>query len=130
MTSATLPVALFSLLYVIFVIKHFLADFLFQTGWMAIGKGQKREWVKPLVIHSGIHALMTLAIALVFLPALWWLCLVDFVVHGCIDRAKGYTTRRLGVTEKDSVSWWLLGIDQAAHQLTHYCFIVALVLVH
>ncbi|MGB8278666.1 MAG: DUF3307 domain-containing protein [Methylovirgula sp.] len=128
MRVVTLPVIWFSILYVSFVIKHFLADFLFQTSWMAYGKAQKREWLKPLAVHAGIHAAMTFLLALVFLPSLWWLSLVDFVVHGSIDRAKALATRGLGLTEKDSASWWLLGLDQALHQLTHFCFIIALVL--
>jgi hypothetical protein len=128
MQFVTLPVTWICLLYIAFVIKHFLADFLFQTGWMALGKGTQHGWLKPLAVHAGIHAAMTLLLALFFLPALWWLCLVDFVVHGFIDRCKALATRRLGLTEKDSATWWLLGLDQALHQLTHFGFIVAMVL--
>lgn len=125
--TVTLPVNWICLLYVAFVLKHFLADFLFQTGWMAIGKGKTQGWLKPLVVHAGIHAAGTLILAAIFAPLLWWLAAVDFIVHAIIDRAKAATTRRLGLTEKDSAMWWLLGLDQAAHQLTHFGFMIAMV---
>ncbi len=128
MRVVTLPVTWISILYIFFLIKQFLADFLFQTGWMAHGKARKQEWLAPLAVHAGIHAVLTFLLALVFLPSLWWLGLVDFVVHASIDRAKALATTGLGLTEKDSATWWLLGLDQALHQLTHFCFMVAMVL--
>jgi Protein of unknown function (DUF3307) len=122
----TISVIWLGALYVMFVIKHFLADFLFQTGWMAIGKAQERGWVVPLATHAGIHAALTLLLMLALLPSLWWLALVDFAVHSVVDRGKAMATRHFGLTEKDNAWWWLMGLDQALHELTHFAFVIAL----
>jgi hypothetical protein len=64
---------------VAFQIKHFLADFPLQGKYM-LGKFKGgTDWVLPLVAHSGVHALFTLAIVLWFNPSVWWLSLVDFM---------------------------------------------------
>jgi hypothetical protein len=115
-------------LYVAFVIKHFVADFLLQTSWMVAGKEQCRGWLTPLAAHAGIHAALTLLLMLVLQPSLWWLSLVDFIVHGATDYGKATATRKLGLTDKDNARWWLLGLDQAVHDLTHFSFILALLL--
>jgi hypothetical protein len=124
----TVSVVWLGALYVAFVIKQFLADFLLQTNWMACGKAQSRGWLAPLATHAGVHAALTLLLMLALLPSLWWLGLVDFVVHTVIDRGKALATRGLGLTEKDNAWWWLLGLDQALHQLTHFSFVLALLL--
>ena len=126
MNTVTVSLAWIAALYATFVVKHFLADFLFQTGWMAIEKGEIRGWVAPLAIHAAIHAGLTLVIALVVWPPLWWLGAVDFAVHAAIDRAKAGVTRAMAVTPKDNAWWWLLGADQALHELTHLGFVLAL----
>jgi hypothetical protein len=128
MNVATVPVVWLGALYVAFTIKHLLADFIFQTNWMAQGKTQAQGWLAPLAAHAGIHALLTLLLALALLPSLWWLGLVDFVVHTIIDRGKALATRGLGLHETDNAWWWLLGLDQALHALTHFSFVLALLL--
>lgn len=40
---------------VAFLIKHFLADFLLQTDWMAAGKDRPKGWLLPLAAHAGVH---------------------------------------------------------------------------
>jgi hypothetical protein len=115
-------------LYVSFVIKHFLGDFLFQTAWMAYGKEQRENWLSPLAAHAGIHGALTLLLTLAFLPSLWWLGPVDFVIHGLIDRSKALVTRWRGLTLKDKGWWWLIGLDQALHGLTHFSYILALLI--
>ena len=53
--------------------KHYGADFVGQTEWMARGKERVSGWAAPLAAHAGLHALGTLCIALLFKPSLWWL---------------------------------------------------------
>ena len=115
--------------YVAFVAKHLLADYYFQTRWMALGKERADGWIAPLAIHVGIHAAGTLVIALTVRPSLWWLALIDFVVHGAIDRGKGLAGRRLGLSPDRPGFWWTIGTDQALHQLTHFAYVIALVAV-
>jgi len=102
-----------------FLAKHFLADFLLQTDWMAAGKERPEGWLLPLAAHAGVHGALTAALFLVVSPALAWLGLVDALVHGAIDRLKSLTTRRAKLTPQQSSFWWLFGMDQTLHHLTH-----------
>lgn len=123
---ATVPTVGLVLVTSAFLVKHLVCDFLLQTAWMAFGKERERDWVGPLAAHVGLHALGTGLVSLVFAPGLVWLAAVDFLVHAGLDRAKGSIGRRLGATPRGSVFWWLLGIDQALHALTHFAFTVAI----
>lgn len=113
------------ILYIAFRFKHFACDFLLQTDWMALTKGKPgREGYKALFTHTFIHALGTFAIVMVFAPSLWWLGLVDFVIHSIVDRMKGKITLRENWTPKDTLFWWAFGLDQELHNLTHLGYIV------
>ncbi len=123
------PITLIAL-YTLFRVKHFACDFLLQTDWMALTKGKPgREGYTALFVHTGIHGIGTLLVTVLFAPALWWLGLVDFVVHSVIDRIKGYYTYSKGWTPKDRIFWWTLGADQEAHNFTHFAYIV-IILMH
>jgi hypothetical protein len=112
-------------LYVLFRLKHFICDFLLQTDWMALMKGKPGgEGYRALFTHSAIHAVGTLAIVVLFAPALCWLGLVDFVIHSVIDRVKGIFTYKKGWTPRETVFWWTLGADQEAHNFTHLAYII------
>lgn len=121
-----IPAGLLSVLFLVFLAKHFVADFLFQTHWMAIGKEGRDHWIAPLAVHAGIHGLLTGLIAAWFAPDLFWLGAVDFVIHFAIDRAKAEVVRRSGATPAKASFWWLLGLDQTLHHLTHFGFILVL----
>jgi hypothetical protein len=108
-----------TLLSAVMATKHYVADFLFQTNWMARGKECSRHWLMPLLVHVLWHAGLTLGIALVVAPRLWWFALVDFVIHFTIDRAKGLVCHWGAWTPDDKKFWWLLGLDQYFHQLTN-----------
>lgn len=114
------------ILYVAFTAKHFLADYLLQSNWMLWGREQVHGWLAPLAAHAGCHAALTLVLALVFAPALWWLALVDFVVHATIDRGKTLAVRALRVANTDRSWWALFGGDQALHQLTHFAYVIVM----
>jgi len=75
-------------LLVVYQLKHFLADYLLQQGYM-LGKF-KDDWgfFLPLLSHAGVHGIFTLIICLIINPSLWWLSLVDLVVHFIMDRVK------------------------------------------
>lgn len=102
-----------------FLAKHFLADFLFQTDWMAAGKERPEGWLLPLAAHASVHGALTAALFLVVSPALVWLGLADATVHGLIDRLKSLATRRAQVTPRQAGFWWLFGADQTLHHLAH-----------
>ena len=121
-----MPFSLQSLIivYVAFATKQLVCDFLLQTSWMAKGKCRQSGWVRPLLAHAGTHAMGTLLICLAAAPALFWLAIVDFVVHAGIDRTKALATERMAINEPRF--WWALGTDQMAHQLTHFTYVLAL----
>ena len=116
----------FFYLSVLFLIKHYVADFLLQTGWMALGKARAENWLLPLCIHVGIHTLGTALICLAVAPRLIWLAAVDFGVHFAIDRSKAVASRAAGDDPTQAVFWWLFGLDQTLHQLTHLVFVIVI----
>lgn len=114
------------LLYFIFVleIKHYFADWVWQSMWMVTGKRLKYpDYIKPLAAHAGIHALlMTWAVLLFFglfktavpLYLLVPIIPADFVSHFIIDRCKAlYWDTRFGLV-----------IDQVLHYLFYVCVLV------
>lgn len=83
----------------------------FKTGW---------EGFLPLVTHCAVHASFTLIILFFYQTNMVWLAFVDFVMHMAIDRAKVVWGDRNPQTRK---FWRDLGLDQAAHHVTHYMMI-------
>lgn len=108
-----------ALLTLAFSIKHFAADFVLQTNWIAHGKEARTGWSVPLVAHVLTHAVLSLGIALAVAPRLWWLSLVDFAVHFLIDRGKTLVGRWGCWDSQNAFYWWLFGFDQFLHQVTN-----------
>jgi hypothetical protein len=77
------------LLLVLYQVKHFLCDYLFQTPWM-LGKFKAYpDWILPLLAHAGVHGVGTFLIAYAVKPeSALWLALLDMVVHFTVDRIK------------------------------------------
>lgn len=116
------------LLYLAFRTKQLLCDYVLQSAWMALGKARETGWLAPLAVHAALHASGTLLIVLIFAPALWWLGVVDFILHAAIDRAKVVVLRRRQWTPKHRFYWWAYGLDQEAHNLSHFAYILAILL--
>ena len=117
------------MMLVIFQAKQLIGDYLLQTGWMGRGKSKSGPgFIIPLSVHVSVHALMTLAIMLVFNPSLWYLAALDFAVHFSMDRIKA-SPRLFGrYTDVNKQSFWIpFGLDQMVHHLTHYFIIWSLV---
>jgi hypothetical protein len=112
------------LLLLLFNIKHFLVDFVWQTDKQA---EEKSQYLKLGGLeHSGLHALFTYLILIHFIdiqPALM-LAAVDFVLHYHIDWAKMNINKRYGYTPADKPFWFWLGFDQFLHQLTYICIAI------
>lgn len=113
-------------LLVIFQVKHFIADFPLQRKYM-LGKMNRTGWVMPLAAHASVHAIFTLAIVLLYDSSLWWLSIIDFVLHFAIDRIKASPNLLNRWGPDKPYFWWSLGADQMAHHLTHYYFIYLIV---
>lgn len=116
-------------LYLAFRAKQVICDFFLQTSWMANVKGNPFNMggAKALGAHAGIHGAFTFLLMLLFAPKLWWIGAVDFLVHAFIDKVKGMITNKFGWTYKDFEYWWAFGVDQEAHNITHFVYIVAIV---
>lgn len=117
-------------LYLCFRAKQLVCDFFLQTSWIAHTKGAyfSKGGAKALALHAGFHALFTLVLMMFFAPTLWWLSIVDFVVHATIDKLKAAFVEWRKWTYNDTFWWWSLGIDQEAHNLTHLAYIVFIVI--
>lgn len=110
---------LFALL-VIYQLKHFVADYIFQSNYMLKKIRPGWDFILPLSLHCAVHAGMTLAICLYYRPEVWWLALVDFGVHFLLDRFRSgprYLGRYTDIHK--NYFWWILGADQLFHHLTH-----------
>ncbi|KPF43520.1 hypothetical protein IP76_13685 [Rhizobium sp. AAP43] len=126
MASGSISANALILATALFIFKQLVADYFLQTTWMALGKEKPKGWLPPLVAHVSVHAACTLTICLTLSPALFWLALVDFVIHGTIDRSKSLMQLRLQLSPNQGKYWWLLGSDQTLHHLTHLAFAVAI----
>lgn len=118
-----------ALLYLSFRLKHFACDYIFQTGWMATKKGDNNvEGYKALLAHAGVHAFGTLIVTLFFAPNLWWLSIVDLFVHSLIDWAKSNITKAKKWQSDEKKYWLAYGLDQEAHHLSHFAYMILIVL--
>ncbi len=105
-------------------LKHFIADYLLQTGWMIAGKGRLNA--PGGYVHAGIHAIGSAAVLLVArvpLPALAGLVVAEFVVHYCLDYAKVIYGHGIDPDEDAQRFWAMHGLDQLFHQITYVVMI-------
>ena len=107
-------------LIIIYQVKHFLADFIFQNVYMLQKSRPNWNFVMPLAIHCSVHFAFSLCIILWVRPALWWLAIIDFVIHFVMDRIKA-GPRYLGRYHdmRGKAFWVTFGLDQMVHHLTH-----------
>lgn len=114
---------------VLFEVKHYLADFHWQTPWMLSNKGLYGH--PGGLAHAGLHGLLTLPVLVVIAPVMpvlfALLILAEIAVHYHLDWIKARRMTQRGIHENNPVFWRLLGLDQAAHQLTYIAIIGALV---
>jgi hypothetical protein len=105
-------------------IKHYIADYLMQPGWILSGKGDLR--LPGGYAHAGIHAVFSFVVLLVFGTPLWLaavLLAAEFVVHYALDYAKIHYSMGVHVDKNPSRFWALHGADQLAHQVTYAAMI-------
>lgn len=101
-------------------LKHFLADYVFQTGRMVHEKGNLRQLGG--YAHAGVHLLGTLIVLLLVVPPSLKLLAVlaaEFVIHYAIDFAKVRGSGNVKITAQPKLFWTLHGLDQLLHHLTY-----------
>tara|TARA_R100000664_G_C2756434_1_gene144312 strand:+ start:3194 stop:3586 length:393 start_codon:yes stop_codon:yes gene_type:complete len=115
-------------LFLIFQLKHFVADYLLQAPFYDFMKGkfERNGWVIPLASHAGIHSILTMVICMVYTKDFLLsvcLALLDGIIHFVVDRVKA-SPNMLGRYKIEQPAFWIsLGGDQMAHHLTHYLII-------
>ena len=103
-----------------FQVKHFLADYLLQPGWILRGKGDLR--LAGGYVHAALHAFGSLpAFLLVGLGShqMAALAAAEFVIHYGIDFTKAGLSQRSRAGPDSRAYWALHGADQLVHQLTY-----------
>ena len=119
-------VGLFFLLFVGLELKHYIADYFLQPGWMLGGKGDFGK--AGGYAHAGVHAALTALVLLLAGTPLPWLCGIvaaEFVVHYLLDYSKIHYSRGVHVDTQPRRFWSLHGLDQITHQLTYAAIIYA-----
>lgn len=98
-------------------VKHFLADFVWQTDTMVVEKSQYGRLGG--LQHSALHGILTYVILMHFLnvQACVMLAIIDAVIHYHVDWAKMNITKNY--TVKDKQFWFWLGFDQLLHSFTY-----------
>jgi hypothetical protein len=115
MTPATFLILLF-----LFQIKHLLADFVWQSGWMVRNKGTYGH--PGGIAHAGLHSLLTVPILIwtpISLLAVLAVAGAEFVLHYHIDWTKDRLLKLSGLGPQEKAYWGLTGLDQFAHQATY-----------
>ena len=126
-----------SVLYLAFQIKHLIVDFFIQLNFQnPLDKfsADLELATRALLVHGAHHGLFTWLIAVIAgVPVEWsiLLGLADMVVHGMIDAVKAspYLFKDHKKPFPDKRYFYLLGIDQFAHHLTHFGLIILIVLI-
>lgn len=116
--------ALFFGLLIGLEIKHYIADYFMQPGWILAGKGDFRQ--PGGYAHAGIHAGLSLLVLLVLRTPIWLalaLFAAEFVIHYALDYAKIHYSQGVHIDTRARRFWALHGIDQLTHQLTYAAMI-------
>jgi hypothetical protein len=101
----------------LFATKHFVSDFLLQTGWMHRGNGVYGH--PGGLAHAGVLMLGSLPTLVVLGPVvLLALMAGEGLIHYHIDWSKETLTRRFRAVPAQRRFWVLLGADQFLHHLT------------
>ena len=103
-----------------FELKHFIADYLMQPGWMIAQKGNLGA--PGGYVHACIHAagsVLVLLLAAVPPGVLAGLVVAEFFIHYALDFAKARYGHGIDPDEDASSFWGLHGLDQLFHQLTY-----------
>jgi hypothetical protein len=115
---------LFLLLLIGLELKHYVADYFLQPGWMLAGKGDFR--MVGGYAHAGVHAVFTSIVLLLLstpLSLVAGIFVAEFVVHYLLDFAKIRYSHGVHANTQPRRFWILHGIDQITHQLTYAAII-------
>jgi hypothetical protein len=121
-----MEISLFFALLIGLEVKHFIADYALQPGWILAGKGDLTK--AGGYAHAAIHAVMTglvLLVCAIPAPAIGLVMLAEFVIHYALDFSKIHYSRGVHVDRRPALFWALHGLDQLMHHLTYAAIIYA-----
>lgn len=115
------------LLISLFLLKHFIADFVLQTQYQYEEKRHYGHWGG--ILHALNHAIGT---ALILFFFNWKFALIaalaDGVFHYHVDWTKENIIRHYQLSVKNRWFWTILGVDQLTHQMTYVIIILIFLL--
>lgn len=117
------------LLLVLLTVKHYICDFVLQSGWMIAEKGHYGRLGG--IVHSGIHGVATVLILLLITKNIEIsviLALLDMLTHYHLDWIKSRISKNYRPIDKAFWNW--LGADQLAHQLVYLLIVYILLHLH
>jgi hypothetical protein len=105
------------LILILLFVKHFLADFVWQTERMLKDKGHFGRLGG--YEHAGLHGALTYVILMHFLPvqACAVLAIFDTILHYHLDWVKIHFSVKLNA--QDKMYWFWFGLDQFLHSMTY-----------
>lgn len=102
-----------------FAVKHFVADFVLQSSWMAMNK---HKYFHPAGwSHAMIQGVGTYLAVIAFVTPLTALVvgLLDTIIHHFVDFCKMNITRHHKLAPSDYSFWFWIGVDQLLHYTTY-----------
>ena len=101
-------------------VKHFVADYVLQSGWIIRSKGDLRR--AGGYAHAAVHVAGTIPGLVLFGlggTTIIVLALGEFVIHFLIDHLKAVHARSRPADVTTRAYWAAHGFDQLLHQLTY-----------
>ncbi len=112
---------------ILFMVKHYLADKVWQTQYMGGKRGINYTWIIPLTSHVMVHVLTSLVILIIIEKLDFiWLLGIEFMSHFAMDRIKS-APYLLGRFRETKWRPYCTVLDQCAHGLTYIFMIWILV---
>ena len=87
---------------------HFVADFLFQSDWMAVNKSSR---MLPLLVHIAVYTAC-------LIPFGFWFAMTNGLAHLITDSITSRVTSALWKKEKRHWFFVVIGLDQLIHTAT------------
>lgn len=118
----------FFFLLVIFQLKHFTGNFSLRNLYLSNSFYTTDSYNGPpiistLLIHSLVHAVITLGITLIVRPSAWYLSLIDLAAHFSLDYIK-LSKKLLGRWDvHHPLFWWGLDLVKLGHNFVYFYFV-------
>lgn len=112
--------------FILFQMKHFIADFILQNNRIASQKGSNFFY---LFLHSFHHAILTFMIVIFFKQNYYLgfiLSFIEIFSHSAIDFLKANKSLLGKFAYPSKLFWVFLGFDQMLHQLNYLVYIYLL----